>query len=196
MPARFDRALGPADARAVDARAQRRERGCRRDRGARRRRRSVTSACTKRPPRSAATFSPLVAVAVEDHHGCARLRPAAARSPRPCPMRRRSRLQSCRSSPCRADPRWPGNAHAGTAVGRPCGVVAANPMGNLHCLDVLVIIQCYVDCECDVDDDAVDRRPPRSGAGCRQELETLRALKAAVRRCGAAKVPIRMRWLR
>jgi anti-sigma factor RsiW len=50
---------------------------------------------------------------------------------------------------------------------------------------VLVLIQCYLDCECDVQTMVViaghlDRCPR-----CAAEVQQLRWIKAAVRRCGA-----------
>ena len=61
-----DRAFGPTDARAVDARAQRRDLGRGRDRGASISSSSVTSACANVPPSSLATASPFADVAVDD----------------------------------------------------------------------------------------------------------------------------------
>jgi hypothetical protein len=54
------------------------------------------------------------------------------------------------------------------------------------CREVLVIIQCYVDCECDVTTmliiaDHLDWCP-----SCSNALAELRWLKAAVRRCAGA----------
>jgi anti-sigma factor RsiW len=55
------------------------------------------------------------------------------------------------------------------------------------CFGVLAIIQCYLDCECDPATmlaiaSHLDRCSP-----CRAELEGLRALKAAVRRCSGLR---------
>jgi anti-sigma factor RsiW len=48
---------------------------------------------------------------------------------------------------------------------------------------VLVIIQCYVDCECDVTTMLTIATHLDACSACREELDGLRALKAAVRRC-------------
>ena len=49
-----------------------------------------------------------------------------------------------------------------------------------------MIIQCYVDYECDVVTMLAVASHLESCTVCRDELETLRALKAAVRRCNGA----------
>ena len=51
------------------------------------------------------------------------------------------------------------------------------------CLEVLVIIQCYVDCECDVTTMLTIATHLDACPACREELDGLRALRAAVRRC-------------
>ena len=67
------------------------------------------------------------------------------------------------------------------ARGLPLAIPVADD--DPSCLEILVIIQCYVDCECDATTMLtvaahLDVCPP-----CREELDGLRALKAAVRRC-------------
>ena len=54
------------------------------------------------------------------------------------------------------------------------------------CLEVLTVIQCYVDCECDVTTMLVIAAHLDRCEVCAGELATLRILKAAVRRCGRA----------
>jgi len=54
------------------------------------------------------------------------------------------------------------------------------------CLEVLTVIQCYVDCECDVTTMLVIAAHLDRCQVCAEELATLRILKAAVRRCGRA----------
>jgi hypothetical protein len=72
---------------------------------------------------------------------------------------------------------------------RPVGfLVTAPDMSTraVSCAEVLALIQCYLDCECDAVDMVViachlDRCP-----GCARELLELRWIKAAVRRCAGA----------
>lgn len=65
------------------------------------------------------------------------------------------------------------------------------PGDETSCHEVLVIIQCYVDYECDVVTMLAVASHLQACKVCRDELETLRALKAAVRRCtGAAESPV------
>jgi hypothetical protein len=59
-------------------------------------------------------------------------------------------------------------------------VVAAN---EPSCGEVLAIIQCYVDCECDVTTMVMIATHLDACERCDAELRTLRWLKAAVRRC-------------
>jgi len=54
------------------------------------------------------------------------------------------------------------------------------------CGDVMVVIQCYVDCECDVTTMLTVAAHLDCCDECAAELATLRALKAAVRRCARA----------
>ena len=61
------------------------------------------------------------------------------------------------------------------------------------CRDVLVVIQCYVDCECDVDTMLMIAAHLDCCRQCADELEALRWLKAAVRRCAGA--PESRSWL-
>ena len=59
------------------------------------------------------------------------------------------------------------------------------------CIEVLAIIQCYVDCECDVDTMLVIAAHLDCCPGCCDELASIRWLKAAVRRCsGAPESPL------
>jgi len=57
------------------------------------------------------------------------------------------------------------------------------PEDEPTCHEVLVIIQCYVDYECDVVTMLAVASHLETCKVCRDELDTLRALKAAVRRC-------------
>jgi anti-sigma factor RsiW len=61
------------------------------------------------------------------------------------------------------------------------------------CPEVLIVIQCYVDCECDVDTMLTIASHLDRCAHCADELETLRWLKSAVRRCAGA--PESRSWL-
>jgi len=54
------------------------------------------------------------------------------------------------------------------------------------CHEVLAVIQCYVDTECDVSTMLVVAAHVDCCHACAGELESLRWLKAAVRRCGGA----------
>jgi anti-sigma factor RsiW len=76
-----------------------------------------------------------------------------------------------------AEPTKRGNAHAEPVVGLP--VMTAEPV----CREVLVIIQCYVDCECDVSTMLAVAAHIEHCPSCQEELNQLRWLKAAVRRC-------------
>ena len=62
----------------------------------------------------------------------------------------------------------------------------ARGMNETPCRDVLAVIQCYVDVECDVLTMLAIAAHLDHCCTCAEELETLRWLKAAVRRCGAA----------
>jgi hypothetical protein len=66
-------------------------------------------------------------------------------------------------------------------VGRPLQLFV--PGEEPSCHEVLVIIQCYVDYECDVFTMIAVASHLETCKVCQEELETLRALKAAVRRC-------------
>ena len=51
------------------------------------------------------------------------------------------------------------------------------------CAEVLAFIDWYVDCECDVTTMLTIATHLDACPACREELDALRALKAAVRRC-------------
>ncbi len=57
---------------------------------------------------------------------------------------------------------------------------------EVSCVEVLAVIQCYVDCECDVTTMLVIAAHLDGCCECCAELATLRWMKAAVRRCGGA----------
>jgi hypothetical protein len=57
------------------------------------------------------------------------------------------------------------------------------PGDEPSCHEVLVLIQCYVDYECDVVTMLAVAHHLEMCEVCRDELEMLRSLKAAVRRC-------------
>jgi anti-sigma factor RsiW len=59
-------------------------------------------------------------------------------------------------------------------------------MDETSCRDVLAVIQCYVDVECDVWTMLAIAAHLDQCCACVEELEMLRWLKAAVRRCAAA----------
>lgn len=59
-------------------------------------------------------------------------------------------------------------------------------MDETSCHDVLAVIQCYVDVECDAWTMLAIAAHLDRCASCVEELEMLRWLKAAVRRCAAA----------
>jgi predicted anti-sigma-YlaC factor YlaD len=54
------------------------------------------------------------------------------------------------------------------------------------CGEVRAVINCYVDCECDVTTMLVIARHLDVCRDCVEELSQLRWLKSAVRRCGGA----------
>jgi hypothetical protein len=57
---------------------------------------------------------------------------------------------------------------------------------TLSCYEVLVVVQCYVDCECDCDTALEVAAHLEACPGCDAEVVTIRWLKAAVRRCAGA----------
>jgi hypothetical protein len=58
--------------------------------------------------------------------------------------------------------------------------------GEATCVEVLAVINWYVDCECDVTTMLVIARHLDVCCDCVRELSQLRWLKSAVRRCGGA----------
>ena len=62
-------------------------------------------------------------------------------------------------------------------------VVAGDRSDDPSCREVLAIIQCYVDCECDVETMLVIAAHLDQCAPCCDELAGFRWLKSAVRRC-------------
>ncbi len=61
-------------------------------------------------------------------------------------------------------------------------VIPAEPT----CVEVLAVIDWYVDCECDVTTMLVIAAHLDVCGGCCEELSKVRWLKSAVRRCGGA----------
>jgi hypothetical protein len=57
----------------------------------------------------------------------------------------------------------------------------------VSCAEVLALIQCYLDCECDAVDMVVIAHHLDVCRFCSDELLALRWLKAAVRRCGSGR---------
>lgn len=78
------------------------------------------------------------------------------------------------------DPRTAGNLGAGSRVRTL--VLPAEP----SCVDVLAVINWYVDCECDVATMLVIAAHLDACCECCEELTQVRWLKSAVRRCGGA----------
>jgi len=56
----------------------------------------------------------------------------------------------------------------------------------LSCIEVLAVIDWYVDCECDATTMLVIAAHLDACCGCCEELSKVRWLKSAVRRCGRA----------
>jgi hypothetical protein len=59
-------------------------------------------------------------------------------------------------------------------------------VSEVSCVEVLAVIQSYSDCECDVETMLIVATHLERCCGCCEELEGLRWLKAAVRRCSGA----------
>jgi hypothetical protein len=62
-------------------------------------------------------------------------------------------------------------------------VALSEPANDPSCPEVIAIIQCYVDCECDVATMVAIAAHLSRCEACDAELQALRWLKAAVRRC-------------
>jgi hypothetical protein len=79
-----------------------------------------------------------------------------------------------------SDPRTDGNLRLDPRVRIP--VLTARP----SCAEVLALIDCYADCECDVTTMIVIAGHLDVCRECCEQLSQIRWIKSAVRRCGGA----------